>query len=373
MQLRIHSNGNTYVKNHVLKMTKIGTNTYSVPVLSSQVDKSTIVMNKDMYIGNGTYSIVYKEPNTYSGYLVSYTDNTVKIESGTKTIIIRDYDRIVDERSLVLQSIGGIQSTDIIMSYLTTGINGNVLYKFNYDTDILTGKLYLVNNTISDIKDARVTIVTSTNDVQAAPQARMMAFDAEESISYSKTTSTPVETDVGTEYVLKGKYTVPHGYTGIFDIYEFNMESSSIYTIDAPNGRSSASLVITGNSPADLAPGKIQVYMDDKLASTKSFNSYGEGETYEIEVSTVPSVYAKGTKTSSSRPEPNTNITDIQLTGDIYNMLDKDITVRLRSYIGNAKVSSDDEYTIDNGYIYWDYDILTKDKVSYDHSYTTEY
>lgn len=368
MQLRIHSNGDTYVKNHILKLSKIGTNTYSVPILSSQVDKSTIIMNKDMYIGNGTYSMVYKGPNTYSGYLISYSDNTVKIESGTKSIIIRDYDRIVDERSLVLQLMSNIQSVDIIMSYLTSGINGSMLYKLNYDTDVLTGKLYLVNNTISDIKDAKVVIVTSTNDVQAVPQTRMMAFEAEEDVSYSKS-STPV----GTEYVLNGKYTVPHGYTGIFDVYEFNMESNSIYTIDAPNGRSSASLVIIGNSPADLAPGKIQVYMDDKLVSTKSFLSYGEGETYEIEVSNVPSVYAKGTKTSSSRPEPNTNITDVELNGVIYNMLDKNITVRLRSYIGNAKISSDDEYTIDNGYIYWDYDILTKDKVSYDHLYILEY
>ena len=49
----------------------------------------------------------------------------------------------------------------------------------------------------------------------------------------------------------------------------------------------------------------------------------------EIEVSIVPSVY---TKETSSRRESNTNITDVELNDEIYNMLDTVITMRLNVY-----------------------------------------
>jgi len=355
MDVRLFPDRRAFVRNHMLEVEPLNNSSFIIPLNREQVDLNTIQIQGttgNIYLSVRSLTAVSKEDSTYVGALVDYTDGRVTLSQGANRLTIRNYDEIEEGQYIIGRSSTGITPDELILSYLTSGINGNVVHSLDIDNQQIESDLVVSNGTFNDITDAQFEVITAE---QVPSYSRLYSANfASESIA------SPEESAAGTIYVVDGRYDVPAGFDVSIPLIRNDVDTRIIYVINAPNGQANATYTVQWIAPADLPSGSLYVYRGGELETVSSIQSTGEGQRRDIPLLVIPSVYARGTITrngaqQSSVPvitlngdnvppstERRASTTNVSLIGTVTNSLSDQITVHIRYTVGEGRVSVND-------------------------------
>lgn len=296
---------------------------------------------------------------------------------------MRNYDNITSTQYIVGRTASGIVPEELLLSYITSGIDTNVIHSLDISSQRLESNLNVTNNTFNDLTDAQFEVITAEQDTP------VMAFSTAQYLRNSKApAAAPTESSTGTIYVIDGTYNVPVGYTVSIPLIRDDIQTEILYVIDAPNGQQNATYTLRWESPADLPPGSLYVYRAGNLEATSRISSTGEGQRRTIPLLVVPSVYARGTisRSDSEHPsmlqngsmiDPNGKVTiaTVSLKGTVTNSLSEGITVILRYYVGSGKVNISSDYNAEkeDGYLLFPLTLEPRSSHSYDINFKVTY
>lgn len=365
MDVRLFPDGRAFVRDQTLPIEGVTVDdegSFIIPLNKEQVDINSIQirgLNDVVYLSTHPLSVVTKGDDTYVGTLVNFTDEYAVVSQGRIRTVVRNYDNIVDAQYITGRTASRNIPSTVQLSYLTSGINANVVHSISIDTLQLESDLVVDNNTFNDLVDAQFEVISAEQVMQRYSSERV-------SLQMSNAVSAaPRDSSAGTIYVVNGTYDVPAGFNTSIPLIRNDVDASVVYVIDAPNGQQNATYTLHWTSPADLPPGSLYVYRGGNLEAVSNISPTGEGQTRDIPLLVVPSVYARGTiSRTDSHPVPiiiqgqnnngartvqvpidnvlderRTTTANVILNGTITNSLSEQITAVLRYYIGDAKVN----------------------------------
>lgn len=375
MLIRIFPEGFAFIQNQDLEVQNIGNGLYSLPILRQQIDLDTLQSENDILITENNTAIVYKDGNRFEGVLVDQDGMSVTLTDNGIRTTIREYDRIHVPEFITIQSANNMILDEVTVSYVTTGIRGNIVHRLDIDTGVLQTLLHIENDTAIDIDNATIEIVTSE-------QARPQLFRQEQALAASNAASTFEPTPGGTIIRLEDMHDIPAGYEAFLPIYTQTIDGEIIYMISAPNGTTNATYTLQWRSQVDLPPGQFFVYRNGTLEARTNIGLVGANQEQTITLLNIPSVYARGTITrttavqqvSDQLPQPReVSIQTVQIQGTIFNTLPEEITVHLRYFVGDSAVnvlSEDMDAFVEDGYVVFPHMLAADDSDSYDHTFT---
>lgn len=368
MDVRLFPDGRAFVRNHTIDIEPALGNeqgSFVIPLNREQVDMNSIQVqgiNDVVYLTTRPTSIVTKDDTIYVGDLISYSDNNAVLSTGTTRRVIRNYDDITEAQYIGGRTATGVVPDTLAISYLTSGINGNVVHNLDIQTRQLESDLVVSNNTFNDLVSAQFEVITAEQVVQTRRYARVRSMSL---MAENASPASSEESSAGTIYVVDGTYDVPSGYDVSIPLIRNDVDANIIYVINAPNGQANATYTLRWVAPADLPPGQLYVYRGGDLETTTNIPSTGEGQRRDIPLLVIPSVYARGTVTrTDSRPTPiilqgqngnanrtvqvpiddviderRTTVAEVRLNGTVTNSLNEQVTVYLRYDIGEGRVN----------------------------------
>lgn len=315
MYIRLFPN-RTYVQDHILPVSVLGNNTFTIPLIADQIDINSIRTDVDLHISTHSLSTIYKGDNMYTGDIVSITDDIAIIDMGDKRITIRGYDNVIDNKSIQGMMYDGYVVPDTInMSYVTTGIESSIIHSLDMNTKVLETDILISNDTMNDLDNVSIDIVTSdSNDMQ------LRTYSANASMS---------ESSIGTIYSIDDRYTLLQGYTTTVDIIDTTVDVQPMYIVDAPNGKANAVYTIRWKSPIDIPAGSLYIYNDGVLEGISYIPNTGSNQIRDTTISSIASIYAIGTIYN----DEDKGI--ISLNGTIYNTMSITTNIVLRYYVGD--------------------------------------
>lgn len=357
MNIRLFPDGSAYVET-VISVDQIMGEEYVLPIDKDLVDISSIRLPVGIQWKLSNISVVEKDGEVHLGSLLDISDAKVSINQGLNTLVVRNYDTVNTEHLLVLS---GNLPRSIPISYITRGIEANVIHNLYLDTNRLITKVDISNKTSIDITNGQFEIITG--EQVNAPKA---AYSAARTVAMYEDTSSSYSSSIGNSFQLPGSWNINSGYgisIPLVDIRDLDIDIS--YTIDAPNGKNNAIYTIQWISPIALPNGVLYVYSNNKINSISSLPSIGKDEPVTVESLSVSTVYAVGTVSDTWNSD--TNIRTVELKGYITNTLQTSIIADLRYPIGTSEVLSN-EGDISDGYIHFYTDIGKQAIYRYSHT-----
>lgn len=365
MNIRLFtSSGTAFVSNQEITVERLPNGMFVIPLPGNQIERNTLRVGEGIVVTDRQVAIVYKGTREYTGVLSSYDGMSVTLLNGATRTIVREYDRIQVQESLVGQAVNGVVPDEITISYVTRGIRGQIIHNLDVSTSILETVLLLQNDTQVDIEDATIEVVTAEEESPMLFRTQAAVFED---------AAAPVSTPAGTIYRLPGTHDVPAGFEASIPMFQEEIDGEIIYVIDAPNGTVNAKYTLQWRAPVDLPAGMLYVFRDGSLEATTSINATGAGQERTLTLLNVPSVYARGTVSRVAvAAEGVATTTEIVLDGQITNTLPDTISVYLRYNIGDraAEVPDDVQVISEGRYLLFPFTLEPNDTMPYRIAFT---
>lgn len=339
LNVRLISSNEAYVAGHEML-------TGNLPLSVDDVEIETLMLEPD-------YPILIKHPvqveykdGTIIGDLMSFNDKTVTIQQGLNKIILSDYRSIVQSRHISCHDDKQI----VVASYVTRNLDSvitNNLYlgDSNHNEAYLSSLVDITNNTKVNYQEAQVELVVAQPLRKYHP---MMAYTA---VYRSDTTSQTASTPSGIIITLNRLHDLMSGYRTRLNIDNANIKVENLYVIDTDQQRHSYrnnALHVIRLTPAyDVLAGRLNVYDNQQRLLSSSYNDMiGSGQVTDLELVSVPDIYAEG---SYSQTDHKGAASDISLTGIIYNHRSTSSHMILRYDIGDKAIVTKNENIVKEG------------------------